>query len=74
MFRVLSRWSLRLGVVFALVMIGSSSGTVSAVFGYALLGWVLVRAWPGCMADLRTVRDMLPGRSRHALSGSNAGF
>lgn len=76
MFRTLRRWSLRVALLAFLLWVTFSTGLVSMAFGYALLAWLIVRAAPGCAADVRHARSLLApylgGRSR--LSEPNAGF
>lgn len=58
------------------LVVGSAAGGLGGVLGYALLGWVLVRAAPGCAADLRALLGVLAPviRRRHSLSSTNTGF
>lgn len=76
MFRALRRWALRVGLLAFLLWVAFSSGYVSMAFGYGLLLWLIVRAAPGCAADLRALRSLAAPYlgSRVRLSDSNAGF
>lgn len=73
--RFLIRWGGRAALLafFGYLLFGS--GSIPLAFGYAVLGWVLFRAFPGLARDVRTVRDLLPGaRRRVDLRSVNSGF
>lgn len=76
MIRSTFRALLGLAVVAFFVYWGSFLG-LGAAMGYALLGWVLVRAAPGCSSDVRAVFGLGSGllsRSARSDRKANATF
>lgn len=74
--RFVLRWAGRAALVGLLGWLLFGSGSIPLAFGYALLVWVLIRAYPACRTDVLTVASLLPGYRRRVDLGSsvNSGF
>lgn len=67
-------WAVRVSLAVLVLWLSFSAGAPALVFGYLLLGWVLFRAWPGCMADIRSVLALAGSSLSARRSNANAGF